>query len=107
MLGSTGGERRNAFAALERIMQSESITDPELYKHDRGKIARLMELPEGTRVPAPKIAACDGLLGFEDGRHRALVAKLQGLKAIPVLVRADNVAEVRQLLSKFSGKRRP
>jgi hypothetical protein len=26
MLGSSGGERRNAFAALERIMQSEGIT---------------------------------------------------------------------------------
>ena len=26
MLGSSGGERRNAFAALERIMQSESVT---------------------------------------------------------------------------------
>jgi hypothetical protein len=26
MLGSSGGERRNAFAALERIMQSEGVT---------------------------------------------------------------------------------
>jgi hypothetical protein len=26
MLGSSGGERRNAFAALERIMQNEGIT---------------------------------------------------------------------------------
>ena len=30
MLGSSGGERRNAFAALERLMQSEGITWSDL-----------------------------------------------------------------------------
>ena len=89
--------------ALDRAF---AATDPEMYQsvHD-GKVAQLMKLPEGTRVPAPKIAACDGRLGFEDGRHRARVAKLQGLKVIPVLVPKDNVADVRQLLAKFP--RRP
>jgi hypothetical protein len=84
-----------------------AATNPEQYQYHDWKIARLLDLPEGTRVAAPKIGAYDGCIGFEDGRHRALVAKLQGLKVLPVLVHADNIAEVRQLLSKFSGKRRP
>jgi hypothetical protein len=65
----------------------------------------VVKLPEGARVAIPKIGACDGRIGFEDGRHRMLVAKQQGLKVIPVAVRKDNVAEVRQLLSKFRATR--
>jgi hypothetical protein len=44
MLGSTGGERRNAFAALERVMQSEGVSWTDIGDalerdgaHDAGK----------------------------------------------------------------------
>jgi hypothetical protein len=105
--------RRREDEALLRISpysldRAYAATDPEMYQsvHD-GKVAWLQRLPEATRVPAPKIGATEGRIWFEDGRHRARVAKLQGRKVLPVLVHKDNIAEVRQLLSKFSEKRRP
>jgi hypothetical protein len=91
--------------ALDRAFQATA--DPGLYELDDWRLERLLEMPEGTRVAAPKIGALDGRICFEDGRHRARIAKLQGRKVIPVLVRKDNITEVRELLSKFSGKKRP
>ena len=56
------------------------------------------------RIRMPRIGAYDGQIGFEDGRHRALLAKQQGLRIMPVAVRRDNVAEVRAVLSKWRGR---
>src|SRR5262245_9475160 len=44
MLGSSGGERRNAFAALERAMQSQGITWTDIgdaIEHDEGKYTEI------------------------------------------------------------------
>jgi hypothetical protein len=81
-----------------------AATNPEFYRPDDWRIQRLLELPEGTRVAIPKIGACDGCFGFEDGRHRMWAAKQQGLKVIPVAVRKTNVAELQQLLSRFRSR---
>ena len=64
----------------------------------------MMAFPDGTRLKAPRIAAGYGRFGFINGRHRARVALLQGRKVPPVLVPKDNVAEVREVLSRFRGK---
>ena len=40
-----------------------------------------------------------------NGRHRARVAMLQGLKVIPVIVYRNNAAEVHQVLSRFASPR--
>jgi hypothetical protein len=96
------GERETVLrvspVALDRAFRA---TNPEQYKHDDWRIARLLDLPENTRVGAPQIGVYEGRLGFVNGRHRALVAKLQGLKVIPVLVRKDNVLETREMLAKY------
>lgn len=58
MLGSSGGERRNAFTALERVMQSEDVSRTDIgdvieFERDDGRYteAKCRNLP---RPPAPK-----------------------------------------------------
>jgi hypothetical protein len=65
-----------------------------------GWVAQLMELPADEPIRAPIVGAYDGRICFENGRHRARAAMLQGL-TIPVIVDRDNAAEVRELLARF------
>jgi hypothetical protein len=90
--------------ALDRAF---AATDPQFYASvSIAKVARLLELPADERIPAPIIGAYDGRIGFENGRHRARAAMLQGLKVIPVIVYRDNAAAVRELLARFRKARR-
>jgi hypothetical protein len=96
-------------AVLDRAFQA---TNPAQYQHESYKIARLLEIPDTdydgtpTRFRMPIIGASLGKIGFEDGRHRALLAKQHGLKVMPVAVRRDNLPEVRRVLSDYRGKAR-
>ena len=56
---------------------------------------------DGQTFRAPIVGVLDGRICFENGRHRARVARRQGLKVIPVIVDKDNVAAVRELLARF------
>jgi hypothetical protein len=79
-----------------------AATDPQFYASVfAGRVARLMELPADECIKAPIIGVCNGRIGFENGRHRARAAMLQGLRAIPVIVDRNNAAEVRELLARF------
>jgi hypothetical protein len=85
--------------ALDRAF---AATDPQFYASVSGdRVAQLMELPADECIKAPIIGVCDGRIGFENGRHRARAAMLQGLRVIPVIVDRDNAAEVRDLLAGF------
>ena len=93
---------RGSTHALDRAF---AATDPLFYATvSDGKVTRLMELPTDARIKAPIIGVFEGHLCFENGRHRARAAMLQGLKVIPVIVDKENAAEVRQLLTRFSTK---
>jgi len=84
--------------ALDRAF---ATTDPQFYASVRdGWVAQLMELPADEPIRAPIVGAYDGRICFENGRHRARAAMLQGL-TIPVIVDRDNAAEVRELLARF------
>jgi hypothetical protein len=56
MLGTSGGERRNAFAALERTMQSEGVTWTDIGDaieeggNDRYSEAEMQELAQAARA---------------------------------------------------------
>jgi hypothetical protein len=98
--GSEGGQ--DWLELLDRAFQA---TNPEQYQNDDWRIARLLKLPESTYIAIPKIGAYGWAHRIRGRSHCALVAKQQGLKVIPGAVRKDNVAEVRQLLSKFRAPR--
>jgi hypothetical protein len=89
--------------ALDRAF---AATSPRLYASVHpGKVAHLMALPADVCINAPSVGVYEGCLTFENGRHRARAALLLGLKAIPVIVDKDNVAEVRGLLARFKRAR--
>jgi hypothetical protein len=90
-------------AVLDRAFRA---TNPDQYQHHPGKVANFSkpmidDAGEQVRVRMPRIGAFNGRIGFENGRHRALAAKLQGLKLIPVAVHRDHVAELRRLLASY------
>jgi hypothetical protein len=64
MLSSSGGERRNAFAALERTMQSEGMSWSDIgnaiecgFKHDDGKFTEAEVQEFGQAMRAEGLAA--------------------------------------------------
>ena len=85
--------------ALDRAF---AATDPQFYASvSADRVARLMELPTDECIKAPIVGVCNGRICFENGRHRARAAMLQGLKVIPIIVDRSNAVEVRELLARF------
>ena len=85
-----------------RLDRAFAATDPEFYAtvHE-GTVAALMALPDGVRLQAPIVGACDGAIYFRNGRHRARAAVRLGLRVIPAIVPVDDVLALRALLTAF------
>jgi hypothetical protein len=85
--------------ALDRAF---AATDPKVYRTiSEVKVTWMLKHLDGQTFRAPIVGVLDGRICFENGRHRARVARRQGLKVIPVIVDKDNVAAVRELLARF------
>jgi hypothetical protein len=91
MLGSSGGERRNAFAALERVMQSEGISWSDIGnaiehggEHDEGKYT------ESEMQEYGQVARAEGVeAGIKIGLARVSNGGGNGHLALP---KADEMA---------------
>ena len=95
-------------ATLDRAF---AATDPLLYGSvSEGKVGKFMalEIPaDSDGLSAPVVGVTDGRIEIEDGLHRARAAARLGLKAIPVIVHKDDVAELRAVLAKFRATTQP
>ena len=91
---------RVSTGALDRAF---AATDPEFYRSvSTAKVDRMLSWPDGARLQAPIVGAHEGRLSFQNGRHRARAALLQGSRTIPVIVDRDNADEVLAVLAKFT-----
>jgi hypothetical protein len=79
MLGSSGGERRNAFAALERVMHGEGVSWTDIgnvieFERDEGKYseAEMQEFAQAARAEGIKAGIKLGLTRASNGGNGRL-----------------------------------